>query len=177
MWLDAATTTGSSLSKYLLHTLGGSGPVTPAPRWANEVLRQVPSQTNDPPPLTAGFPEKQLLCPSLYKRQADQLEFPRRGHAAGLRPRDGRRPTRLDGHILWRDKSFPTAPNETSIIHAVSFFLSTNHVGSFSRRPEPAASDCQPASISEGNIVSYASLVMRKMPATCPVFAHRRSSC
>lgn len=62
----------------------------------------------------------------LRRRGRERL---RRG--AGSWPRDGRRRTQLDGHILWRDKSFPTAPNETSIIHAVSFFQSTNHVGSF----------------------------------------------
>lgn len=62
----------------------------------------------------------------------------------------------LDDHVLWRDKSFLTAPNETFIIHAVSF--STAPIMSdLSAAAKLTASDCHPASISAGNIVSYAS--------------------
>lgn len=61
-----------------------------------------------------------------------------------------------DNHISMQDKSFPTAPNETFIIHAVSFSTAPIMSDPFAV-VEPTASDCHPASISTGNIVSYAS--------------------
>lgn len=61
-----------------------------------------------------------------------------------------------DGHISQQDKSFVTAPNETFIIHAVSF--STAPIMSDPLAVvKPTASDCQPTFIITGNIVSYAS--------------------
>lgn len=62
----------------------------------------------------------------------------------------------LDNRILYQDKSFPTAPNETSIIHGVSFSRAPIMSDPFAV-VKPTASDCHPASISTGNIVSYAS--------------------
>lgn len=61
-----------------------------------------------------------------------------------------------DDHISWQDESFPTAPNETFIIHAVSFSTAPIMSDPFAG-VKPTASDCHPASISTGNIVSYAS--------------------
>lgn len=62
----------------------------------------------------------------------------------------------LDGHISWQDKSYPTGPNETFIIHAVSFSTAPIMSDPFAV-VKPTASDCHPASISTGDVVSYAS--------------------
>lgn len=101
------------------------------------------------------FPKEHLPRPSLYKIQAvlGSVFSPRRcSRGTGLWPRDGRRRTRLGGHILWRDKSFPTAPNETSIIHAVSFFQSTNHVGSFRSGRSPLLQTATPHLSARGTL-------------------------
>ena len=81
-----------------------------------------------------------------------------------------------DDHILLRDKSSAAAPNETFIIHAVSFFHSTNHVRSF--RSGKAHCFRLPTCICHRTEHCVTcKLVMRKMPETCPVLAHWLSSC